>query len=195
MKNIIKFIAEALDDIDYTRLPDGGSREFTRASVNLGAEWQSDYNRISRTPNYNRISRIRRSFDHGYYNGEAYIEVALLDDNGNYSPNGDLYDLTNDRELPESLDFIRPMLMNSRDYYGELILYFQAVLYRDDGDRDEYGQRMSPAESGDTRELTNAALKIGDQETPIEGRYLDDLYSVFEDDIQDAYVNTEKDYD
>lgn len=171
MKNIINIIAEALDDTDFA----GESRADSAV-------------RPSRMR-----SRPTRSRNHAYFDSAAYIEVALLDQTGSYSADGDLYDLTNDRELPESLNFLTPMLRNSDDFYGELILYFEAEMYKDEGDRDEYGRLMSPLESFDNRQITGAAIKIGDEETMIDDTYLDELYSVFEEDIQDAYVNTERD--
>lgn len=183
MKSVISWIAEAIDDINYDDFSDTGD----------GKEFYADDTPVRITPARRRPASVVS----GRYDGEAYIEIALLDDRGNYSRDGDLYDLTNDRELPGSLDFLRPGLEYSTDYYGELIIRFTAEMYHEEGERDEFGRLITPPAEGDDRSVTGAVLKVGGHldgpELEIDANYLNEIELVFESDIKDAFVNTERD--
>ena len=62
------------------------------------------------------------------------VELGLFDENGNYSANGKLFDITNDEQLPDSLNFLIPMLQTSKDYYGKLYIDYYENNYLDNID-------------------------------------------------------------
>lgn len=174
MKDIIKIIAENLDELDFD-LPESSlasfKPEFTRPRPRT-----IDHQR--NTPNGREA-----------FGGRVYIEICLLDKNGNSSANGDLYNLTDDTELPDALNFMIPMLRISKEFCGELEINFRANYARDDA-----------GGIYDDREIYSAVLDVREnnqtiQQIEIPEEHLDDIFSGFERNIYAARVDSYRERD
>lgn len=128
-------------------------------------------------------------------NGTTYIEMGIINSNGDYDPNGELWDFANDRPIDQELPRLRPIFDKISDGYGELVIHFTADMFYDSGDRD------TPPASGDERAVTNVYVKTADgSKIQVPMDMYDDIENIFSEKIYatecggDNY-DEERDYD
>jgi hypothetical protein len=156
MEDIINIIAENLDELDFDMQQ--SAPEFTMPLS---------------------TKRLRNP----RYVGYVQVDLCLLDENGEESLNGDLYNLTDDAKISDDLDFIIPMLQQSKEFYGQLEIMIVAESVRDDanGYYDDRAIRSVELNLFEGQEL------VGQVQIP--DKYFQEIFSEFENHIYNADVS------
>jgi hypothetical protein len=130
-----------------------------------------------------------------YSDNQYFAEIGLLDKNGQETPQGDVYDFSNDRPLP-GLEGLRPLILKMKSLLAdkppaqqgiELVVYFTSVQYYDPGDY------STPSYEDDEREITKAYISGGihGPKIPVDESLLDDIYDNFENQIAKVDVGSD----
>jgi hypothetical protein len=130
---------------------------------------------------------VRRAGSSTYSDNQYSAEIGLLDENGQETPQGDVYDFSNDRPLPE-LEALRPLILKMKSLIAdrpsaqqgvELVIDFKSSQQYDPGDYE------TPPYDDDVREITRAYISGGihGPKIPVYASLLDDIYANFENQI------------